>query len=194
MEQAEDIADALDSATAAATVRRAVKRPSAAKADDALSKDANLSSFTEAVIDDGTSDEATTELYRLELPARIMAWCMVRFTLPDGRLARLILPDPVPEQPFMNVRVPKGPHRPAASIAARLHPDNILKGEVVHEAMEGGVETEAHIAAMAAKASPSEIKAVPIAPEGDADDQPGPPHDRGSWQRGSCRAGERGIE
>ena len=160
MEQAQDIADALDSATAAATVRGAVKRPSAAKSDDALSKDANLSSFTEAVIDDGTSDEATTELYRLELPARIMAGCMVRFTLPDGRLARLILPDPVPEQPFMNVRVPKGPHRPAASTAARLHPDNILK-VVLHEAMEGGVETEAHIAAMAAKASRIEIKAVP---------------------------------
>ena len=60
----------------------------------------------------------------------------------------------------MNVRIPKGPHRPAASAAARLHPDNILKA-VLDEAMEGGVETEAHIAAMAAKASPIEIKEAP---------------------------------
>ena len=73
-----------------------------------------------------------TELFRIELPARVDTAVTIRFILPDGRLARATVPDVTqipgwPVQRFIHVRVPKGAPRPPGLPPRPRHPSTILE-------------------------------------------------------------------
>jgi hypothetical protein len=85
-----------------------------------------------------------------------------------GRLARTVVPNPLPAEPFISVCVPKAPPRPPATEGAapkphspvRLHPTTILTGilEVAHRV---GQRDEALAAVASVSISPSKLKAAP---------------------------------
>ena len=103
-----------------------------------------------------------TELFRIELPARVDTGGTIRFTLPDGRLARATVPDVTqipgwPEQRFIYVRVPKGAPRPPGLPPRPQHPPTILEG-AFEAAQQADSAVAAQIAACAVELSPSKVK------------------------------------
>lgn len=144
--------------------------PSTAQRSSAAASDAanstyygGLSGFTQAEVTAANAAENDqTELYRIELPARVDTGGTIRFTLPDGRLARTTVPDVTqipgwPEQRFIHVRVPKGGPRPPGLPPRPRQPSTILEG-VFEAAQQADSAVAAQIAAHAVELSPSKVK------------------------------------
>ena len=169
-EQGDEMSEVVEAAAGVAPpIPATASDPTAAAAADRMNASMGRPLPTQATVEAGSTpaEQEETLLLRIELPEAAVAGMIIRFTLPDGRLARATVPDLSqvagwPEERILCVCVPKPPPPPPGSAAphspVRLHPTVILQG--VLETVQGtAAEASAMAAVSAVSFSPSQAKA-----------------------------------